>query len=315
MLAQRGWGDRFDPNALCIVSAGGRAYAVPVDYTAVVLWINRDLFKKHGLEPPGTFSDLERLIDEFKRHGVTPMALGDTAKWPGAFYYMYLAVRIGGLEPFRKATARTPGGTFEDPSFIEAGRKLRRLSRIGAFPVGFDALDNKEARAMFFRGDAAMMLTGTWLLSYALTEKAAFIPKLRAVPFPVVSGGRGDPGIVVGGVNAAYAVSNSAPQREAAIGLAMALASDESMKAWAALGRIPALRKDLAEPMLTSQARPVADILYNARGVQLYYDQALAPALARVHKDTVHALLAPKSDMTPERAAALMEKAARSAIR
>ena len=52
---------------------------------------------------------------------------------------------------------------------------------------------------MFFNGEAAMYLMGTWAIGYARARED-FIGKMACFPFPAVEGGKGDPAVVLGGM-------------------------------------------------------------------------------------------------------------------
>lgn len=312
-LAAHGWSDRFNPAAAKCLTFDGRLYALPADVAPVVMWYNKKLFAEHGIAVPKTFDELKSVCRTLKEKSVTPIALGNIDRWPGCFYFDYLATRIGGTAPVRAAAERAPGGTFEHPSFIEAGRKLRELVDLGAFPDGASGLKDGEARNLFFTGRAAMMLMGTWTLAQVSTEAPSFAPDMECFAFPAVTGGQGSPTTVVGGVNAAYAVSARSAQPQAARDLAFELVSDQTCRAWATTGRIPALSRETVEPMLAPQSKPAAEILFAADEIQLYYDQYLPPALAEKHKATTTDLFLGK--LTPERAAAEMEAAARDLTR
>lgn len=301
---------RFHPAAVNFVTHEGRLYAVPADVSLVVMWYNREIFAKHGISTPKTFAELISVCKTLKRKDVVPIALGNIDRWPGCFYFCYLATRIGGTGPLRAAAEGKPGGTFEHPCFIEAGHKLHRLVEADAFPQGFNGLNATEARNLFFTGKAAMMLMGTWTLAHVKKDAPeGFMEQLGCFAFPSVRGGSGSPRTVLGGVNAAYAVSADSTNQKAAVNLALELVSDATSKAWAATGRIPALTREVAEPMLPKRSLSAARILFEADEIQLYYDQYLNLDMAEMHKDTVQGIFL--NNLTPEAAAKKMQTRAR----
>lgn len=299
---------RIMPAALDIATVDGRLYAVPMDVSVVVMWYHKSLFAKAGIEPPQTWEELKSACAKLQKTGVTPIALGNKDKWPGAFYFSYLAVRLGGTKPFADAASRAggPGAPgFEHPSFIEAGRMLQDFAKAGYFTKGADALGYDEARSMFLSGNAGMMLMGTWLLA---DVKPELLADIDCFAFPEVPGGKGDPKIVVGGINSAYAVSAAATYPRDAMALLKELTSDLTEQQWGETGRVPALRPELAEGMVSTAAYPAARLLYQAPQIQLYYDQALNSELSELHKDTTQSIIA--GTQTPEVAAREMEQAA-----
>lgn len=51
-------------------------------------------------------------------------------------YYGYLVDRIGGPEAFANAAQRKDGGSFADPVFIEAGKRLQEAGQSRRLPEG-----------------------------------------------------------------------------------------------------------------------------------------------------------------------------------
>jgi len=306
---------RLLPAALRFGTVRGKIYAVPMDVSAVVMWYNRDLFEKHSLRVPRTLDELKSVCADLRKAGVIPVALGNKDKWPGAFYFVYLATRIGGTKPFTDAAARAPGASFEDPCFLQAGQRLQELVRLGVFNDGSSALSYDDARQLFVREKAAMMLMGTWILSDlrsdtkdAAGDAASFLDKVDCFAFPSVPDEHDQPGTIVGGINSAYAVSSRSRYPKESFDLLKELISDDTAAQWARTGRIPALRQEFLSGLLDRQVLPAARLLFSAPDIQLYYDQYLPPELAEMHKSTTQSLIA--GTMTPEEAARSMEKLA-----
>ena len=304
-LDKNDWGARFIDQALDLCRHGDRVYAVPLDLSAVVLWCNAGLFAQHGAEYPKTYDDLLRLCQVFRAAGVDPCALGNMKQWPGAFYFSYLANRCGGTGLFLDAAHGRAGASFADPAFVRAGEMLRGLIDAGAFPVGFNGLDDGPARTRFVTGQAAMLLMGSWVVARIKDEQPAFLEQLRAMPFPAVPGGRGDADAVLGGINCGFAVSSSCRHPELAIELLRYLTDEQVVTEWCESGRIPALSTTPEqEEKLPAPTRQAYAMLKSASSLQPYYDQYLTPRLAVEHKNTTQGLFA--GTMTPEQAAARM---------
>ena len=303
-LKKDGWGDTFSPMALDFCRVNGRVFAVPLDLSAVVLWYNAKLFAEHGLTPATDWQAFLNLCRTLRQKGIVPLALGNRDQWPGAFYFIYLANRLGGTELFEGAAARRPGFSFADPAFVKAGELLRNLVEIKAFPVGFNGLGADQARRLFFTGRAAMMLTGTWLVARCKKDAPDLMPYLKCAAFPSVKGGKGDPATVVGGTNAAFAVTSRCAHPEKAVELLRFLTSPEIGRAWVGIGRMTAIlsAEDSGLPAPTQEA---ANLLRAAKSVQLYYDQYLPPPLATMHKETTQAIFT--GNLTPPAAAQKME--------
>ena len=99
-------------------------YAVPYQNVSMSgIFYNTEMFEKYGLEEPETLADLENICATLKENGITPFALANSSKWTGSMYFMNLAARYGGLEPFQNAV--NGDGSFTDECFIKAGDKIQ----------------------------------------------------------------------------------------------------------------------------------------------------------------------------------------------
>ena len=114
-------------------------YAVPyMNISISGIYYNTEIFEKYNLEVPTTISELEAVCDTLVENGITPFALANGPKWTGSMYFMNLAARYGGLEPFQEAVAGT--GSFEDECFIKAGETIQNWVEKGYFPEGCTSL-------------------------------------------------------------------------------------------------------------------------------------------------------------------------------
>lgn len=304
---------RFLGNAFDAVSGDGKVWGIPAEDTSVaVVYYNTELFAKHGLTPPRTWPDLLAVVEKLKGQGVAPFALANKPKWPGSMFYMYLVDRIGGPDVFRKASTRAPGGSFADPVFIEAGRKLQELVKAGAFAQGFNGLDYDvgASRRLMYSGKAAMTLMGTWESSSFKNENPEFFKKVDFFAFPSIPGGKGSNGVVGSVGNNFYSVASACKTPEAAFGLIKSFVDDQAVAERLADKRITPIKGlKIDDPNLQRVMKLVSD----APTVQLWYDQELPPQLGELHKDTVQALFG--LSMTPEEAAQKMETLAQQVMR
>ena len=298
--------DRFLLTAFDVTTIQGKIYGLPGENTAAtVIYYNTELFAKYGLTPPRTWPELLRVVEALKGQGIAPFALANKSKWPGSMYFMYLVDRIGGPEVFRKAVLRSPGGSFADPVFVEAGRKLQELVKAGAFAQGFNGLDYDvgASRRLLYSGKAAMTLMGTWESSSIKNENPEFVKKLDFFAFPTIPGGKGQGGNIVGSVgNNFYSVSSACKSPDAAYQMIKSMVDEPSVQARLQDNRIvPVKGLQISDPTMQRVMKLVAE----APSVQYWYDQELPPQLGELHKDTVQALFGLST--TPEEAAQKME--------
>jgi raffinose/stachyose/melibiose transport system substrate-binding protein len=306
-LEKDGWKDTFSPGALGVYSFEGNYYGVPRDMGAVGFWYNKDLFAQAGIDaPPATWTELLEDIQKLKDAGITPIALGEGDKWPGAFWWEYLAVRLGGKAAFDAAYSRQ--GSFTDAPFVEAGKKLQELVALEPFQDGFLGASWPDEQVVMASEEAAMDLMGQWApgaFKDASVDKMGLGDKLGWFPFPAVEGGAGDPADALGGGNG-FVIGKDAPPE--AVDFLKYLSSVESQIAQAQIGlSVPVVygaESGLTDPMLLLVQQGAAAAKY----FQLYYDQAMPPAVGSVVNDSVQGIFA--GTLTPEQAAQAIEDSA-----
>jgi raffinose/stachyose/melibiose transport system substrate-binding protein len=233
--------------------------------------------------------------------------LGEGDKWPGQFWWIYLAIRLGGQEAFQAAYDRS--GSFADEPFVQAGVYLQQLVEMNPFPEGFLAMTYGDQETVFGNGEAAMELMGQWSpdVQRSNSENGEGIgDDLGWFPFPVVEGGAGNPNDVLGGGDG-FAVGANA--EDEVVDFLRYLTTEEQQRQMFEQGLIlPVVAgvDDLFED------NPIALQIVTARNeapyFQLYYDQFLPPAMGTVVLDAVESIFAGTG--TPEEAAQALEDSA-----
>ena len=312
-LAQNGWGDSFQPGPLSLYKIGDKFYGVPWNAGMVGFWYNKDLFAKAGITaPPATWTALLDDVKKLKAANITPIALGEKDKWPGHFYWVYLATRIGGRAAFEGAYNRT--GSFADKPFVEAGARLKELVDLQPFQTGFLGADYPAHQALMANGQAAMELMGQWAPGAdraVATDVEAYNKSLGFFPFPTVEGGAGDPSDVLGGGDG-FAIGKNAPPE--AIDFVRYLTSLDVQKAMTAANlSVPPVIKGAEAALDDPLLKEVQQRAGAAKYYQLYYDQYLPPAVGATVVDEVQALMA--GSASPEEVAQAIEDSAASELK
>jgi raffinose/stachyose/melibiose transport system substrate-binding protein len=289
--------------ALGVYGYDGTYYGAPYDMGGVVMWYNEDIFAEAGVDVPETWSDLLDAVVKIKAAGYIPIALGAGDKWPAHFWWVYLAMRIGGIDAFNAAYGGS--GSFKDETFVKAGEMLLELAALEPFQTGYLGATYDDEARLVGDGQAAMELMGQWAPSVEANNSASGegIPKLGMFTFPAVEGGKGALADVMGGGNG-YVIGANAPEETKAF-LDFFLSKEYQIEQVEIEGIIPVVKG--AETVLEGNGKKVAEAVANASYYQLYYDQFLPPAVGEAVKDAVASLLAGSS--TPEEAAAIIDDA------
>jgi len=291
------WGDSFGAGALGVYAYNGHQYGVPWDMGMVGFWYNKDLFAEAGIDaPPETWEEFLVDVQLLKDAGITPIALGEGEKWPGHFYWVYLATRIGGQPAF--LAAANGDGSFADPPYVQAGEELQRLIALEPFQDGYLAASHNDSEAIMGNGEAAMMLMGQWapeVMRVNSDSGEGLGDSLGFFPFPAVEGGAGALTDAMGGGNG-IAVGVNAPDE--AVDFLRFLTNLDNQIVLTEIGVIIPVVKGAEEYIQDPNMVKVSEAVADAQYFQLYYDQYLPPAVGVVINDSVQGLVA--GTMTPE---------------
>ncbi|MFB4311490.1 extracellular solute-binding protein [Actinomadura sp. GTD37] len=286
----------------------GKTYAVPYDMGGVGFWYNKALFEKAGIkDTPKTWTEYLDAVRKLKSAGVTPIALAGKDKWPGHYYWAYLAMRIGGMPAMEQAQK---SNDFGGAGFVGAGEKLKELADLQPFQQGFQnaGFDTPGGQAATMgAGKAGMSLMGQWAPAVQKDASGKDLgDDLGWFPFPSVEGGQGQATDVFGGGNG-HALSKDAP-KEAADFLAFLMNQENERKLVSSGAFMPVVKG--AESELDPNRKLVADALNASTGFQLYLDQAFPPAVGQEVNDGVASLIGGKK--TPQQVTESVTKVAKS---
>lgn len=239
--------DAFLSTVLDVAKIDESYYGVPMlGVQPVVLYYNKAVFAEAGLEPPRTYDELLEAVDVFQARGITPVTLPGAQGWTQLMWLSYLVERLAGPEAFQ-AVIDGEDGAWRSPAMLQAMRMCQDLVERGAFGDDFASLDydNGSASAMLAHRESAMFLMGSWDVSRHKQDNPEFLASgdLGYTAFPVVEGGEGEPGAVVGNPSNYFSVNASSPRADAAIDFLMeTVTSDEYVDGLIAAGQVPAIR-------------------------------------------------------------------------
>ncbi|MBI5929756.1 MAG: extracellular solute-binding protein [Chloroflexi bacterium] len=295
-------GENFISASLSPFTFEDKHYAIPLSLAAVVMIVNPALFEAYNLELPTDWESLLNACAVFNEAGIIPISFANSEKWPGSHWFSYLVTRLGGADEFAAAANRESVG-FDDPVFIEAGKKLREIVDANCFTPDFmtASLADGDYITDMVEGRAAMLLAGSWVFPDLRGQSGDQYDQYQVIPFPTIVDDPTAMTGMVGGTSDAYAISWKAPPETERI-LIELFTSQEFLDMQFAANTFSALVGARIEDPLVAQT---SALLSEASLLQLYYDQVLPRNLALAHLDTTAALF--NGDMTPEEAAETME--------
>ncbi|MGI6007403.1 MAG: extracellular solute-binding protein [Ruminococcus sp.] len=308
LVEQAPWKDKILDATLEQGKYNDKIYGVGmINVSLSGIYYNKEIFEQYNLEVPTTVSELEQVCDTLVENGKIPFALANAPKWTGSMYFMNLATRKGGLEPFKNAVAGT--GSFEDECFIYAGEKIQEWVQKGYFPEGVNSLDegDGQSKQLFYSEEAAMKLIGSWESATYKADSEEFYNKLGWFPFPAVDDSDADPSIQCGTMGDQFISFNCTGEKlDAAFELLNYYFDDAYTQKMVDAGKIPPVKG--VDQMITGELeKEFISKVEEASDVQLWYDQYLPPAVSSTHLDTCQELFG--LTMTPEEAAKQFQEA------
>lgn len=284
------WENRYVGGIFGGFTFDGEIYAAPNTQTVVCLFYNKDIFSQYGIEEPETFEELKTICETLNKNGITPFALGNKAPWVGAMYAEMIANRVGGSDPFNKVVSKE--GTWLDPSFVEAGKKMYELVQINAFPEGFNALDNDPSRADFLDGKAAMHVMGSWAIQQLTNSESPLQGKVDVCKFPAIEGGKGDPNAWLGQPDQSFAIGASCKDKDAAVNFLKLMSEPETQLKFAAEGNLLSTTAKLDPAKANPVAVKVSELQKDMTEMFLFYDVALGPTIGNEFNNAIQAITA-----------------------
>ncbi len=283
------WKNRYVPGVYTSLEFDGKVYALPTTQTVACLFYNKDIFKKYGLIEPKTYDDLLKIVKVLKDNGVTPFALGNKAPWVGAMLSEIIINRVGGTAPFNNVYNGT--GTWEDKAFIDGGKRMADLANMGAFPAGFNALDNDPAQADFRAGKCGMLFMGSWAIQQLYTDMK---DKLEVCKFPEIKGGKGNADSWVGQPDQSFAISAKSAVADAAAGFIKTISDPAIQTKLNEAGNLIATNVVPDQSKVNPVALKVADLLKDMKELFVFYDVGLGATIGNEYNNTIQAITAGK---------------------
>lgn len=245
--------DAYIPGALAVYTRSGRIYALPKDFTPLVLYYNKRVFDAAGVPYPAPGWTWADYLDRAHRLTADTDGDGRTDRYGTAFVNkLYLwqpwIWMTGGdiLDP----TGSTAVGYFDGPRTLDAMQFLVDLRlEHGVAPqdvmVGSESGANVQgALGLFYGGRLGMLTSGRWSLIRMLDYVRAGELDLGVAPLPTPADGTHTTVIYAAG----WCVPRTTAHPEWAMRLAAFLAGEEAarIRAQSPIG-VPALKTVAAE--------------------------------------------------------------------
>ena len=263
----------------------GQRVGLPLQVSQVAWWYNKDLINQAGVDVSQikVWDDLITAVKQIKAEGITPICMGGKDKWPVHFLWTHLHIRNGGKGLFLESLNN---GGWDRPEYIRSGEQMLELVALEPFQKGWLAATWPDQAGFFGDGKCAMALMGNWMYGSQASNSASgeglADANMGMFNMPMTSGGIGDSGDTLGGING-WLFSSTAS--DAAVELMMHYVSLDIQKEDASNGAyIPIVKGadgSLTNPFLQQVAKNISNSEYH----QIFYDQFLGADIGRVVND------------------------------
>lgn len=221
-----GWTDRIFGWTKDRVTFGGKTYGIGNELEFIGVYYNKAIFDELGVSEPKTYEEFLTICDKAKAAGYTPIAFADGPKWPAYHQFSIMANNIVSKEKLDNVLFGD--GSWNDPDFVKAIKTFFvDMNQAGCFLDDTTAISYEDGNAVFYAGQAAMDITGTWLLSEMSNNANDF--EVGFFFFPSIEG---NPVMPPGGMGSGYFVNAKTQYPAEAIEFLDFMFSEEGGKIW-----------------------------------------------------------------------------------
>jgi multiple sugar transport system substrate-binding protein len=225
-----------------LAGPGAKLYGLPYGAETSILAYRRDLFAKHGLKPPETYADLEKLLPMVKeKAGIGALTSRGQAGHQCVHAWLLHLNPLGG-----KVFADNWKPRFNDEIGVKALKMLKLVSDTG--PVGIPGFGQGEMITSFLQGQAAMYLDSTLIFGQVnnpavskIAGQVSYVVHPKGTRYASQSGGLG------------LSIPKNAKNADAGFLLLQWLTSKAQDKAVCKIGGVPTRTSTIADREMVLQ--------------------------------------------------------------
>jgi len=270
--------DLFPESAFNSGRSNGKALLLPTGSDVTnVMWYDKDIFGKLGINVPTTWDELMAACAKIKAAKQNCFSIGNKDFWVAGNFFGHLYSRIVGEESYHKImTKEMP---MNSPELVKAYGVVADLHKNGYINASANSIADNEGYTLFFKNGAAMLPIGSWLVSIAKEE--APTKNIDWFNLPAFAGGAGDQNSVLG-VTTGYVINAKSKKINQVIKFFEAFFSEEITAAWVKEGSAP-LTKAAASGDLNPLQKKLVDLMTSGGTIvappDTGYDLKVADAL------------------------------------
>ncbi|WP_406318662.1 extracellular solute-binding protein [Streptosporangium sp. NBC_01639] len=166
--AERGWDKLLSPSLQTTakydergVMGGDKWFGIPNYAEYVMVYYNKDAFKKQGIEVPTTYDEFTAALDTFAKAGITPLAVGG-AEYP-AQQILYQLALSKAQRPWVDALQLYKGKVdFSGPEFRYAADTFADWVKKGYIGKDSAGIKAEDMGVSFIGGKYPIVVSGSW---------------------------------------------------------------------------------------------------------------------------------------------------------
>ncbi len=270
--------DLFPEAAFNSGKSNGKSLLLPTGSDVTnVMWYDVDTFNKLGITVPTTWDELLAACAKIKAAKQDCFSVGNKDYWVAGNLFGHLYSRVIGEETYHKIMTREL--PMNSPELVKAYGVVADLQKNAYINASANSIADNEGYTLFFKGGAAILPIGSWLVGIAADE--APTKKIDWFNMPAFTDGAGDQNSVLG-VTTGYVINAQSKKIDQTIKFFEAFFSEEITAQWVAAGSAP-LTKAAASGDLNPLQKRLMDLMTSGGTIvappDTGYDLKVADAL------------------------------------
>ncbi|MBV9105447.1 MAG: extracellular solute-binding protein [Verrucomicrobia bacterium] len=233
-------------------------YILPQESQILVIWYNKEIFKKLNLQVPKTYKDLVIACNKLTGGGFIPLYQGAADGWQNENVFLMLANQLASGVVDEAQNGKSP---WTSPPLVKAMQAWANLFKDGVFQQGaLGAHAYPTGAQLFAQGRVGMMALGSWWMQESKFPPplSPFVQNMNGYDFfyfpALEEGGKSSP--PVGGIDIGYGMTKNGEKNPDAWKFLASLVRGEGLQ--------QALN-DLNDLPATSDFEPQGDVTPNIK--------------------------------------------------